>query len=160
MFLYKNELFKFDKEFIVDTLFNSYKHPDTLFILPKNCSSLFRYFKDFKYIGNWDTSKVESMKSMFLDSEFNGDISDWDTSNVKDMSWMFAYSKFNGNISNWDVSKVKEMDAMFAYSKFNKNISKWNTNSIRRMTNMFQHSEFTGDISKWNIKRELYGGMF
>jgi len=53
------------------------------------------------------------MSYLFLESDFNGDISEWDVSNVESMYSMFANSKFNGDISRWNVSKVKDMRYMF-----------------------------------------------
>lgn len=54
------------------------------------------------------------MRSMFLGSIFNNDISKWDVSYVENMSAMFANSKFEGDLSNWDVSNVTDMSLMFA----------------------------------------------
>jgi hypothetical protein len=53
------------------------------------------------------------MKSMFMFSFFNGNISKWDVSNVTDMSHMFLESEFNKNISKWNVSKVKYYTGIF-----------------------------------------------
>jgi surface protein len=39
------------------------------------------------------------MDSLFMGSEFNGDISMWDVSNVTNMDRMFMDSEFNGDIS-------------------------------------------------------------
>jgi surface protein len=72
-----------------------------------------------------DVSQITNMSSIFLSSNFNGDISQWDVSNVIDMSNMFQDSEFNGNISQWDVSNVKNIDGMFSQSKFNKDLSNW-----------------------------------
>ena len=41
-----------------------------------------------------DTSLITNMSSLFLYSNFVGDISGWDTSNVTDMSFMFKGSIF------------------------------------------------------------------
>ena len=60
-----------------------------------------------------DTSNITDMSYLFLESEFNGDISNWDVSNVIDMRYMFANSKFNGDISKWDVSNVVYKSCMF-----------------------------------------------
>ena len=75
---------------------------------------------------NWiDVSEITSMYCMFLDSEFNGDISKWDVSNVTDMSCMFFVSQFNGDISQWDVSNVTNMDGMFDDCLLEENPPKW-----------------------------------
>ena len=50
---------------------------------------------------------------MFLESEFNGDISHWDVSHVTDMSWMFWKSKFDGDISQWNISDKANLNRMF-----------------------------------------------
>ena len=47
---------------------------------------------------------------MFIDTQFNGDISNWDVSNVTDMASMFWSSPFNGNLSSWEVSNVTNCD--------------------------------------------------
>ena len=52
---------------------------------------MFRDCDDFdSNIGDWDTSKVQSMAGMFANAPiFNQDISGWDTSEVLDMDFMF-----------------------------------------------------------------------
>ena len=62
---------------------------------------------------------------MFMETEFNQDISNWNVNNVKYFQFMFAYSKFNNNINNWNVSNAIDMVSMFANSKFNQDISTW-----------------------------------
>ena len=47
------------------------------------------------------------MRGMFLDSEFNGDISKWNIHNVFDMTFMFMNAKFSNNISKWNTRNVK-----------------------------------------------------
>ena len=95
-------------------------------------------------IGNWNTSKVTLMNSMFNEqTEFNQDISTkvvtvngvtytaWDTKEVTNMSFMFSgttaaggLGKFNQNIGNWNTSKVTTMSRMFLQkNKFNQDIS-------------------------------------
>ena len=137
--IYKNKinLEGKDRELITKILLESYQHPDTLYILLEDCSYLFYNSKNFKYIGNWDTSNVVNMQGMFSNSTFNGDISDWNVSNVKNMSYVFSYSEFNGNISKWDVSSVKSMNWIFKYSNFNKDISKWNISNNAKTDSMF-----------------------
>jgi surface protein len=54
------------------------------------------------------------MEGMFNHAKkFNGDISTWNTSKVEDMSGMFLDSNFNGDISKWDVSHVYNFWRMF-----------------------------------------------
>ena len=60
-----------------------------------------------------DTSNITDMSYLFLESDFNGDISKWNVSNVENMIYMFANSKFNGDISKWDVSNVVYKSCMF-----------------------------------------------
>lgn len=79
----------------------------------KNMAELFVNSDFDGDISQWDVSHVTSMESMFRNSDFDGDISQWDVSNVKNMANMFAGSQFNGDINQWDVSKVKDMDYMF-----------------------------------------------
>ncbi len=79
-------------------------------------------------ISDWDVSNVESMVSMFKNSNFTGkndNISGWNVSNVKNMKWMFAASKFGGDLSDWNVSKVEDMSYMFANCPLQNNPPKW-----------------------------------
>src|SRR5579875_361201 len=66
-----------------------------------------------------DVSQITDMQGVFINSEFNGDISKWDVSNVENMKFMFADSKFNGDISSWNTSNVIDMMCMFSASEFN-----------------------------------------
>ena len=63
-----------------------------------------------------DTSKITDMSELFVEIDFDGDISGWDVSKVKNMSFMFAWCEdFNQDISNWDVSNVKKINNIFDY---------------------------------------------
>lgn len=93
-------------------------------------------------IGNWNTSKVTSLNSMFQgQGEINQDLSTkvvtvgektyiaWDTLNATDLRFMFSAGvgntgKFNQNISNWNTSKVISLSS-FAFNQplFNQDIS-------------------------------------
>ena len=70
-------------------------------------------------IGNWNTSKVTNMNSIFYVAQaFKQDISNWDTSKVTNMANMFrGAATFNQDISKWDTSKVTSMKAMFNGAK-------------------------------------------
>ena len=76
-------------------------------------------------LNNVDVALIDDMSELFIDTQFNGDISKWNTSNVIYMTSMFYRSKFNQPIGNWDVSNVKSMNCMFYDSDFNKDISNW-----------------------------------
>jgi len=130
-------------------------------------------------IGNWDTSNVVDMTSMFENTTFNQDISNWDVSNVVFMQQMFANSLFNKDIGSWDVSNVcnfdymfwksefnspiggweiikadncvLEFDAIFYESAFNQDISNWDVSNVTRMDMLFRDSPFNQDISNWDV---------
>ena len=51
--------------------------------------------------------RVESMEGMFLNSEFNADISNWDVSNITNMDFMFSgATNFNQDLSGWCVENI------------------------------------------------------
>ena len=102
-----------------------------------------------------DTSNITNMSSLFLNSDFNGDISKWNVSNVTDMAMMFMWSKFNGDISKWNVYNVKNMRGMFSSSKFNGDISKWDVSNVTNMDGMFFASKFDDDISNWDVSNVI-----
>ena len=137
--------------------------------------------KDYKGIGKWDVSNVETMEKMFFDNEkfnepigewdvsnvkdfnymfsgarfFNQDLSSWDMSNVKDMSWMFARTaSFNQPLNSWNVSNVKNMRAMFASAKaFNQPLNSWNVSNVENMRAMFFEAvSFNQDLSSWDVR--------
>lgn len=54
----------------------------------------------------------------------NCDLNFINISNIDDLSAIFVNTQFNGDISNWNVLNVKDMSFMFKNSKFNRDISK------------------------------------
>ena len=120
-------------------------------------------------IGNWDTSSVENMSSMFYGvSSFNQPIGNWNVFQVTNMSVMFYKTEaFNQNINTkevtvngttytaWNVSSVENMDAMFSRTAaFNQDIGQWNVSSVENMGAMFSRAAaFNQDISKWDTSK-------
>lgn len=123
---------------------------DTIKDIVKDAISEYGNEADLNFI---QTYKVTDMSGLFMDTEFNGDISKWDVGNVIKMAEMFKDSSFNGDISKWDVSNVEYMEDMFSgASKFNQDISKWNVTNVYDMSHMFSSArEFNQDISDWNV---------
>ena len=129
-------------------------------------------------IGNWNTSKVTNMSSLFSrNNVFNQDISTkvvtrngitytaWDTSNVLDMSFIFSsaplFGQFNQNIGNWNTSKAISMNTMFqGQGEFNQDVSTkvvtvggstytaWDVSNATDLRFMF--SAGTGNSGKFN----------
>ena len=65
-------------------------------------------------IGGWNTSNVIIMSNIFVNSNFNNDISSWDTNSATTMVGMFYQAtSFNKDISGWNVSNVTDMSYMF-----------------------------------------------
>jgi surface protein len=96
-------------------------------------------------IGNWNTSLVNNMASMFQNAKvFNQNIgysssvstTAWDTSKVTNMSFMFnGASAFNNNgsstIGNWITLNVTTMSNMFnGATVFYQNISGWTVTKV------------------------------
>jgi surface protein len=131
-------------------------------------------------IGNWNTSKVTSINSLFVNQPaFNHDISTktvtvgastytaWDMLNVTTMRYTFfnniinPTSQFNQNIGNWNTVKVTDMTAMlFNTVKFNQNISSWKVNLVTAFNNTTVAAETFADyigLSQTNYDALLIG---
>ena len=125
-----------------------------------NMRSMFANCTNFNQdIGNWNTSKVIDMSVMFREcSNFNQNIGNWNTSNVVNMSNMFyRCSNFNQNLNNWNTGSVADMSHMFIFcNNFNQNNGNWNTGSVTNMQGMFGGcSNFNQDISNWNTNKVI-----
>ena len=79
------------------------------------------------------------------------DLNHLDVSRVTSLESLFVRSNFNGNVSQWDTSNVTNMNTVFATSPFNGDISKWNTSKVTNFHYIFNHSAFRGDVSAWEL---------
>ena len=122
------------------------------------CSSLTK----LEGVSDWNTSKVESMSSMFALCPLTSlDLSNWDTSNVEHLQCMFSTCSSLtsvGDISNWETSKVVSMADMFTGCSSLKtlNLSNWDISNVAKLNGMFYGcSSLTtvGDISNWNTSK-------
>ena len=106
-----------------------------------------------------DTSKVESMDSMFEEASglTNLDLSKWDTSKVWSMRSMFAGASglTNLDVGKWNTSKVSSMRSMFALASglMNLDIGKWDTSQVTDMSDMFRGVRTNLDIGKWDTSQ-------
>lgn len=125
-----------------------------------NALTLKNMFRDSPFnqpIGDWDISNVNNLQSTFRGNDsFNQDLSGWGTKlgNVVTMREMFRESDYNGDLSAWDVSKVGSMWDMFKDSGFNNpSIINWNVTNLDNMETMFGgvNCAFNQDISNWNV---------
>ena len=93
--------------------------------------------------GNFNTSKVTSMDSMFCDcyNLTSLDLSSFDTSKVTHMGYMFnnCSSLTSLNVSNFNTSNVTYMFQMFysCSSLTSLNVSNFNTSNVTIMSSMF-----------------------
>jgi surface protein len=81
------------------------------------------------------------MSFMFSKSLFNQDLGDWDVSRVTSMKGMFkdfndrlpfaSKNPFNQAIGRWNVGKVKDMSSLFSNSIFNHPIGDWDVRNVR-----------------------------
>ena len=136
-----------------------------------------------RYIGDWNTSKVNSMADLFNGCTiFNngfapgvgtGNQLNWDTSSCTNMSKVFYQAPaFNSNLGTgttpWDVSKVTTFASMFnGATNFNNGddaapINNWNINTVSNvsMNSMFMGASiFNRDISNWNMTKVNHIGF-
>ena len=120
-------------------------------------------------IGNWNTSKVTSMISMFDNAKkFNQPIGTWNTSSVTDMDTMFGDARaFDQDIgyypsvstTAWNTANVTTMKKMFYWAENfnnggNASIGNWNTSKVTDMYGMFLVAKkFNQPIGTWNTSK-------
>lgn len=120
-------------------------------------------------IKNWNTTKVTSMASLFLNQPiFNQPINtqsvtvngstytSWNTSLVNTINGIFggeSLKSFNQDISGWNTSNVTNMGYAFRNAvSFNSNIGGWNTAKVTDMSSMFYNAaSFDRNLSSWNV---------
>lgn len=107
-------------------------------------------------IGEWDTSRVTDMSSVFKDAaSFNEPLTSWTTAGVTTMESMFdGASSFNQSLDHFDTSSVVNMHHMFHDAEnFNQDLASWDTSSVTQMRGMFAGATaFNGDISLWDVR--------
>jgi Mycoplasma protein of unknown function, DUF285 len=102
-------------------------------------------------LNRWDVGTVQTMKSMFHESAFNGQIDQWNVRNVKSMDYMFAYNSFNGNVSGWNTESLESLQGVFGSSSYKGDLTSWNTSRVVDFSLAFTYSSFNGDVSGWDV---------
>ena len=112
----------------------------------------------YKYFPQTKEELQDIIQQHIKDEGNEVNLNDIDVSAITDMSYLFLNSDFNGNISDWNVSKVTYMEGMFCgCNKFNQDISKWDVSNVTDMESMFKHCiSFNQDLSAWNISNIRY----
>lgn len=136
-------------------------------------------------IGNFDTSKVESMYGMFSSAKAFNQPLDFDTSSVTDMGSMFNNAAAFNQPINFDTSSVTQMGEMFTgaaafnqplnfdtskvgdmYGMFNNAVAfnqplDFDTSRVESMYGMFNRADaFNQDLSEWNVSKVTSYGDF
>jgi hypothetical protein len=99
-------------------------------------------------IGDWDTSAVTDMTSLFSSQLFfNDDIGGWNVASVTSMKWTFWQAeRFNQNIAAWNTASVTIMcgtqfglqSGIFqSASAFDQNLAAWNVLRVTDLNNAF-----------------------
>ena len=120
-------------------------------------------------IGNWNTSNVTDMCSMFDGAKkFNQPIGYWNTSSVTNMDTMFGDARaFDQDIgyypsvstTAWNTANVTTMKKMFYWAENfnnggNASIGNWNTSKVTDMYGMFLVAKkFNQPIGTWNTSK-------
>ena len=117
-------------------------------------------------IGNWDTSNVTDMDSMFYycTNLTSLDLSNFDTSNVTNMQRMFnlCNSLEILNLSNFDTNKVTNMSSMLNCNKLHTlRLDNCNNDTISKIITSpgFQISTIDGVTRKIFVKAENVGDL-
>ena len=101
----------------------------------KKGNSLFYY----KYFPKTKEELKDLIKQRIKTEGKEVDLNDIDTSNITDMSSLFVGTNFKGDISNWDVSNVTNMNSMFTLCKsFNQDISSWDVYNVTDAMGIFK----------------------
>jgi len=104
-------------------------------------------------IGNWVTTSVTSMSSMFRNTAFNQPIGSWDISNNTSTYVMFGGTPFNQPLNTWNLTNVIYVQSMFlGATAFNQPLNNWVMPNVTSFFQMFYGATaFNQDISNWDI---------
>ncbi|CAB9522119.1 (Lipo)protein [Seminavis robusta] len=132
-------------------------------------------------LSSWDTSKVQNMAQLFLDSNvqrpgiaqwdtaelqtmfrfadgnpyFNENLSNWNTGSVTTMQKAFKRcTNFDQDLSGWNTMSVKQLSQTFwGATSFHSNIGQWDVSNVETLFGTFKESNFNNDITSWNVAK-------
>lgn len=113
-------------------------------------------------ISGWDVSNVVKMEGMFALSKFtgkNGMFKLEKGNSLTNTYQMFINSDFDADISGWDVSGVMAMGQMFDNSNFSYDVSGWTIKNGCLIKDMFKSSPVEDNPPEWYDGKWFFNGL-
>lgn len=105
-------------------------------------------------IANWVIPPATRTSQMFLDGNFQQDLSNWDMSTVTNPTNMFQGGTSNPTgLEGWDTSAMLSMNSMFNNNQgFNRDVGAWDTSSVTDFQSMFSN---TNAFNGWDLSTKV-----
>jgi len=106
-------------------------------------------------LNHLDVSQITNLDRLFINTDFQGNISEWNVENVTSAGRAFdGCVNFNSNLSKWKPKKLRFAEYMFVgCESFNSDLTNFNLSYMSDMSHMFDGcTKFNGDVSSFDLE--------